>query len=107
MKLPILFLILPLAACAGGEPVRISQLDLSLGYGDIALDTKTGRAELAARVAHSAAIFCQTYDPDDDQAIYNIGLANRRYCPGVASILLAQRMPARVRRAYQAGKRGE
>jgi UrcA family protein len=95
------------AACAGGERVSASPPDLSLGYRDLALDTKAGRVELAERVAHSAATFCQNYDPDDDRAIYNIGLANRRYCPAVASILLAQRMPARVRRAYQAGKRRE
>ncbi|QNQ11100.1 UrcA family protein [Sphingomonas alpina] len=80
---------------------------MRLVYHDLALETAAGRAALAARVAQSAASFCRTYDPRDYERIFALGLANSGNCPGVAGIMLARRMPARVRRAYQAGRRGE
>ncbi len=107
MKCLILFPMLILTACVTHGQVDRQRTDMRLAYRDLALDTPTGRAALAARVARSAASFCRTYDPTDSETRFHVGLANARLCPGVASIMLTQRMPARVRRAYQAGRRGE
>ncbi|MGH6614135.1 UrcA family protein [Sphingomonas sp.] len=107
MKYLTLSSLLLLTACVGHGKVDRQVPDLALGYRDLPLETAAGRAVLAVRVARSAASFCRTYEPQDYERIFALGLANAGNCPGVASLMLARRMPAHVRRAYQAGRRGE
>ncbi|MHA6721344.1 UrcA family protein [Sphingomonas sp. RS6] len=107
MKLLVLPCAALLSACALPLAPATMPLRMSVAYGDLPLQTRAGRAALAARVTHAANAFCQAYDPMDPQTRFDAHLASKRHCSGAAAILLAQRMPASVRRAYQAGKRAE
>lgn len=107
MKLLVLPCAALLSACATPHAREATPLRMAVGYGDLALETEAGRAALAARVAQAASVFCRAYDPLNPQTRFDAHLASKRHCPGAAAILLAQRMPASVRRAYQAGKRAK
>ncbi len=74
-------------------------------YCDLDLETTAGRAALVRRVEQAAHAFCGAYDPTDPETRFNAHLASALHCPGAAAILLAQRMPTAVRRAFQAGTR--
>ena len=107
MKMLALAFSILLSACvARGESVPPPP-DMVVAYGDLALDTPAGRAELALRVSRAVRSFCAAYDPQHEEAIFDVRLASERNCPGAAALLLAQHMPASVRRAWRAGARGE
>lgn len=108
MKAPtIVCLAALLAACATTNASLPTATPLALQYGDLDIATVPGRAELVARVQRSARLFCRHYDPQDEDAIHDQGLLNRRYCPATAADILIQAMPTRLRRAYQAEMRGK
>lgn len=107
MKLLVLPCAALLSACALPHATGAESPRMTVAYGDLRLDTKPGRAALALRVAQAARAFCRVYDPLDPETRFDAHLASERHCPGAAAILLAQHMPASVRKAYQAGKRAE
>lgn len=107
MKWLVILSAASLAGCVGTGHVSPPVTDLVLAYGDLALETAAGRRVLAVRVEHSAASFCAAYDPHNPEAIFDARLAIPRLCPGAARIMLVQRMPAHVRRAWRAGTRDE
>jgi UrcA family protein len=105
-SLALAFSILLSACVARGELVPPPP-NMVVAYADLALDSPAGRAELALRVSRAVRSFCVTYDPQHDEAISDVRLASERNCPGAATLLLAQHMPASVRQAWRAGARGE
>jgi UrcA family protein len=107
MKLLVLPCAALLSACALPHATGTLPPRMAVSYRDLALETKAGRAALATRVARAALAFCRAYDLLDPQTRFDARLASERRCPGAAAILLTQRMPAFVRKAYRAGRRAE
>ncbi|ATY34499.1 UrcA family protein [Sphingomonas psychrotolerans] len=107
MKILALFPLLGAAACVSPGYVDRPVPVMAVAYHDLQLQTGKGRTELAMRVAQSAADFCQSYDPQDQRMIFDVRLASARNCPGAARLMLLQRMPNRVRRAYHAARNGK
>lgn len=105
MKLLVLLSAALLPACASGTSAMAFPPSMTVGYRDLRLDTATDRAKLVRRVDRAAIAFCKAYDPMDQDTRFDARLASPRHCPGAAAILLAQHMPANVRRAYRAGRR--
>ncbi|TGX55601.1 UrcA family protein [Sphingomonas gei] len=107
MKILALFPLLGAAACVSpgdaDRPVPV----MVVAYHDLQLQTGEGQTELAMRVARSAADFCKSYDPQDKRMIFDVRLASAQNCPGAARLMLLQRMPNRVRRAYHAVRSGK
>lgn len=106
MKIFFVFSLLGTASCVAPGFTERPLPGMSVAYRDLALGTVAGRRELARRVAGSAATFCERYDPYDTRMIFDVRLASKRNCPGAAQIMLLQRAPAKVRRAYLAGRTG-
>ncbi|MET3709939.1 UrcA family protein [Sphingomonas trueperi] len=105
MKLLVLLSAAVLPACASGTSLMAFPPSMAVAYRDLRLDTATDRAKLVRRVDRAADAFCKAYDPLDPETRFDARLASGRRCPGAATILLAQHMPANVRRAYRAGRR--
>ncbi|WP_294255345.1 UrcA family protein [uncultured Sphingomonas sp.] len=105
MKLLVLFSAALLSACAYGTSAMAFPPSMTVAYRDLRLDTAVDRAMLVRRVDRAVGTFCKAYDPMDPDTRFDARLASGRHCPGAAAILLAQRMPANVRRAYRAGRR--
>jgi len=105
MKLLVLLSAALLSACASGTSAMASPPRMVIAYRDLRLNTADDRARLVRRVDSAAAAFCEAYDPMDPETRFDARLASGRHCPGAAAILLAQHMPASVRRAYRAGRR--
>lgn len=105
MKLLVLLSAALLPACACGTSAMTFPPSMAVGYRDLRLDTAAGRAALVRRVDRAAGAFCKAYDPMDPDTRFDARLASPRHCPGAAAILLAQHMPANVRRAYRTGRR--
>jgi UrcA family protein len=105
MKLLVLLSAALLPACASGTSAMAFPPRMVVAYRDLRLDTADDRARLVRRVERAAAAFCEAYDPMDPETRFDARLASGRHCPGAAAILLAQHMPAGVRRAYRAGRR--
>lgn len=107
MKMLVLAFSILLSACVARSEAIPPPPDMVVVYGDLALETLAGRTELALRVARAARLFCAAYDPQHEEAIFDVRLASERNCPAAAALLIARHMPASVRHAYQAGRRGE
>ncbi|MET3722853.1 UrcA family protein [Sphingomonas trueperi] len=105
MKLLVLLSATLLPACASGTSAMVFSPRMLVAYRDLRLDTAADRAKLVRRVDRAAAAFCKAYDPMGPETRFDARLASGRHCPGAAAILLAQHMPANVRRAYRAGRR--
>lgn len=105
MKLLVLLSAALLSACAGGTSAMAVPPRMIVAYRDLRLDTADDRTRLVRRVDRAATAFCKAYDPMDPEVRFDARLASGRYCPGAAAILLAQHMPASVRRAYLLGRR--
>jgi UrcA family protein len=105
MKLLVLLSAALLSACASGTSAMAFPPRMIVAYRDLRLDTVDHRAKLVRRVERAAKAFCEAYDLMDPETRFDARLASGRHCPGAAAILLAQHMPARVRRAYRAGRR--
>jgi UrcA family protein len=107
MKMLALAFSVLLSACVARGELVPPPPDMVVVYADLALDSPAGRAELALRVARAVRLFCAAYNPQHEEAIFDVRLASERNCPGAAALLLAQKMPASVREAWRAGARGE
>lgn len=105
MKLLVLLGAALLSACACGASAMAFPPSMTVAYRDLPLDKAADRAKLVRRVDRAAGSFCKAYDPMDPDTRFDARLASERHCPGAAAILLAQHMPANVRRAYRAGRR--
>ncbi|WP_313540334.1 UrcA family protein [Sphingomonas sp.] len=105
MKLLVLLSAAVLSACAGDTSAVAFPPRMVVAYRDLRLDAADDRARLVRRVDLAAGSFCKAYDPMDPDTRFDAQLASERNCPGAAAILLAQHMPANVRRAYRAGRR--
>lgn len=103
MRIPLLLSALLLSACVARGTVVLPPPDIVVTYRDLALETPTGRAELVQRVDRATRYFCRAYDPQDETAIFDPRLASTRLCPGYATLLLLNKSPASVRRAYRKG----
>ena len=101
MKSSLLLNALLLSACATQRTVPHPPPDMVVHYADLALETPAGRAKLVERVDRTTRSFCAAYDPQDETAIFDPHLASARYCTGCATILLLNKAPAGVRRAYR------
>jgi UrcA family protein len=101
----LLFFALFLSACVPSREVGRVPPDMVVSYADLALDTQAGQTELMQRADRAVRYFCAAYDPEADNAIFDVRLASTKLCPGAASLMLVGKMPARVRRAYRAGIR--
>jgi UrcA family protein len=106
VKIFVVLSLLGTAACVGTGYTERPVPGMSVACRDLALETVAGRRELARRVAGSAAAFCEEYDSHDARMIFDVRLASERNCPGAARIMLLQRAPAKIRRAYLAGRTG-
>jgi UrcA family protein len=107
MKMLALAFLILLSACVARGELAPPPPNMVVAYADLALDSPAGRAELALRVSRAVRSFCAAYDPQHDEAIFDVRLASERNCPGAATLLLVQHMPAAVRQAWRAGARGE
>jgi UrcA family protein len=107
MKMSALAFSVLLSACVARGELLPPPPDMVVAYADLALDSPAGRAELALRVSRAVRSFCAAYDPQHEEAIFDVRLASEGNCPGAAALLLVQKMPASVRRAWRVGARGE
>ncbi len=103
MKRLLVLNTLLLSSCAAQRITPLPPPDMAVHYNDLALDTPTGRAKLVERVDRATQYFCAAYDPQDATAIFDPHLASARYCPAYATLLLMNKAPRAVRRAYQEG----
>ncbi|WP_084787787.1 UrcA family protein [Sphingomonas yabuuchiae] len=101
MKSSLVLNALLLSACATQRTVPHPPPDMVVHYADLSLETPAGRAKLVERLDQATRYFCAAYDPQDETAIFDPHLASARYCRGYATILLLNRAPAAVRRAYR------
>lgn len=92
-----------LSACATPRTTPHPPPDMVVRYADLALETSAGRTKLVERVDRAARDFCDSYDPQDDTAIFDPHLASARYCPDYAILLFMNKAPGSVRRAYREG----
>ncbi len=96
-----------LSACATQRTAPLPPPDLVVRFADLSLDTPAGRTRLVGRVDRTTRSFCAAYRPQDDTAIYDPHLASARYCTGYATLLLMNKAPDFVRRAYREGIENE
>ena len=96
-----------LSACVTQGTVVLPPPDMVVASQDLLLDTPAGRARLVERVDRATRSFCAAYDPQDETAIFDPHLASPRHCSGYATLLLLNKSPASVRRAYREGLRNE
>lgn len=103
MRTSLLLSAFLLSACVTRGTMALPSPDIVVTYRDLALETPAGRAELVQRVDRATRYFCGAYDPKDETAIFDPRLASTRLCPGYATLLLLNKSPASVRRAYREG----
>lgn len=85
-------LLVAAAASANARPVP----DLTLAYGDLALDTRSGQQQLAQRIAATAEAHCREHGA----AITPQHLRDSpRFCRGAVSAELVRALPAHARSA--------
>ena len=105
MRISLLLSALLLSACVARGAVVLPPPDIVVTYHDLALEPPAGQAELVQRVDRATRYFCGAYEPQDETAIFDPRFASTRLCPGYATLLLLNKSPASVRRAYRQGLR--
>lgn len=107
MRISLLLSALLLSACLTRGTVVLPPPDIVVAYQDLSLETPVGRARLVERVDRATRSFCAAYDPQDETAIFDPRLASPQHCPGYATLLLLNKSPTAVRRAYQKAVRNK
>jgi UrcA family protein len=95
-----LFLTLPLVlfgACAARLPDQTEEPALRVTYGDLALETRTGRATLRERIEVAVRAYCRA---NDREVVPQLIRNKAGYCVEMVRRSFVAEMPSVVRRRY-------
>ncbi|MBX3563415.1 MAG: UrcA family protein [Sphingomonas sp.] len=98
MRVTVFLPLVMLGACAARGPLPVAEPAARVFYGDIALDSATGRAALRARVANAARGFCAKHE---DEITPDALRTDKFYCLERVRDTLVAEMPGAVRGAYR------